>query len=181
MKVVTFGIVLSLILEVGASLKPKHAEPLPNVRPPYAERTFHSSAVDAYIAEYAPQISNPDLATLFSNALPNTLDTTVFVSDGRNDTFIITGDISALWLRDSTNQVLPYMRFAAQDQSLADLICGLVRRQARSVLIDAFANSFNFNASGDGHQHDTRNPPMTPDVFEGASAGGFVMLRSWRW
>lgn len=72
---------------------------------------------------------NEDLGILFSNCLPNTLDTTVFSQSGRNDTFIITGDINALWLRDSTNQVLPYMKFASQDQELSDMLCGLVRRQ----------------------------------------------------
>ena len=78
---------------------------LPGARPPYESRTFHSTAVDNYIENTAQLIADPDLATLFSNCLPNTLDTTVFHADGRNDTFIITGDIPAMWLRDSTNQV----------------------------------------------------------------------------
>lgn len=69
---------------------------LPDVRPPYADRTFHSDSVDAYIEDTAPQIADPEVATLFSNCLPNTLDTTVKFYDGRNDTFIITGDIDVI-------------------------------------------------------------------------------------
>jgi len=75
--------------------------------------------------------------------------------------------VQALWLRDSTNQVLPYMRFVAEDPPLGDLLCGLVRRQARSVLLDAYANAFNFNNSGAGHQDDVRQPPMSSGVYEG--------------
>jgi hypothetical protein len=63
--------------------------------------------------------------------------------------------------------VLPYLRFAAADAPLADLLCGLVRRQARSVLLDAYANAFNYNHSGNGHQGDERQPPMSPGVYEG--------------
>lgn len=59
------------------------------------------------------------------------------------------------------------MRFAAADPPLADLLCGLVRRQARSVLLDPYANAFNFNGSGRGHQTDARQPPMPPGVYEG--------------
>jgi hypothetical protein len=69
---------------------------LPDVRPSYSDRTFNSDSVDAYIESTAPQIADPDVATLFSNCLPNTLDTTVKFHDGRNDTFIITGDIDVI-------------------------------------------------------------------------------------
>jgi uncharacterized protein len=80
---------------------------LPNMRPPPSQRTYVSSAVDSLIASTAAKLADPNLATLFSNALPNALDTTVF-SASANDTFIITGDIEAMWLRDSTNQVGEY-------------------------------------------------------------------------
>lgn len=59
------------------------------------------------------------------------------------------------------------MRFVAEDPPLRDLLCGLVRRQARSVLLDAYANAFNFNNSGAGHQDDVRQPPMSAGVYEG--------------
>lgn len=71
-----------------------------------------------------------------------------------------------MWLRDSTNQVLPYLEFASADPRLHQLLCGVVNRQATYVLHDPFANAFNLNASGQGHQDDERLPPMTPLVFE---------------
>ena len=65
-----------------------------------------------------------------TNTLPNTLDTTVASFDF-GDTFIITGDINAMWLRDSCNQVLPYMRFIKQDPHLESMLQGLVMRMTR--------------------------------------------------
>jgi uncharacterized protein len=72
------------------------------------------------------------------------------------DSFVITGDIEALWLRDSANQLIPYVPYAPSDDSLMSLFEGLIARHAKSVLIDAFANAFNYNASGDGWQSDLR-------------------------
>ena len=138
----------------------------PNARPAPAQRTFNSSAVNALIDAFAPRFIDADLATIFSNALPNSLDTTI-VAASRNDSFVITGDIDAMWLRDSTNEVLPYMAFAAADPALADMLHGVVMRQCRSVLIDSYANAFNQVANGNGHQDDPRTPPMTKAVFEG--------------
>ena len=93
---------------------------------------------------------DPKLATLFSNCFPKTLDTTV-VRASFNDSFVITGDIDAMWLRDSTNQVLPYVPYVAQDPPLTMLFTGLVRRQLRSVLIDSYANAYNEVPNGNGH------------------------------
>ena len=145
---------------------------LPSIRPPPSERKFNSSAINALVASVSSRMLDADLATLFSNCLPCTLDTTVqsFTpsSEGRfPDAYVITGDISAQWLRDSTNQVLPYVPYAARDQPLQELVCGLVRRQCEYITLDPYANSFNFNASGAGHQDDTRHPRMIPIVFEG--------------
>jgi meiotically up-regulated gene 157 (Mug157) protein len=72
-----------------------------------------------------------------------------------------------MWLRDSTNQVLPYVPYAPLDQDLQLMLEGVIARQARSVLIDSFANAFNYNASAEGHQQDTRTPPMQASVYEG--------------
>jgi meiotically up-regulated gene 157 (Mug157) protein len=164
---------------------------LPNVRPAVAERTFTSAAINSLIDQLVPHFADPDIARLFSNCLPNTLDTTVYyhgdAEDGSGDldSFVITGDIKALWLRDSTNQVIPYIPYASEDPELFDLISGLINRQAKSVLINPFANSFNFNASGEGAQSDNTVPHMTPTVFENKyeidSISAFLKLSFWHW
>jgi meiotically up-regulated gene 157 (Mug157) protein len=162
---------------------------LPDARPSLEKRTFQSPAIENLISTLTPLFVNPDMAMLFSNCLPNTLDTTVSFHSPQGstplDSFIITGDIDALWLRDSGNQVVPYLPYGPSDPALQSLFEGLIARHANSVLIDPFANSFNFNASGDGHQSDRRTPAMTRAVFEGKyeidSLAAFLKLSYWHW
>ena len=113
-------------------------------RPPPAQRKFSSPAVEQLIARTKARIGDPELAWLFENCFPNTLDTTVQLGSlrGKPDTFIVTGDIDAMWLRDSSAQVWPYVPLAAHDESLRRLFRGLIRRHALCIAIDPYANAF---------------------------------------
>lgn len=136
-------------------------------RPPAEKRCFSSPLIEEVIAEARARIADPELAWLFDNCFPNTLDTTVTFTETPEgpDTFIITGDIDAMWLRDSTNQVWPYVQFADRCPWVRELVRGLVRRQAQCVLIDAYANAFYRTPSTPSMWHSDITP-MRPGVHE---------------
>lgn len=135
-------------------------------RPKPENRNFISPVIDAKITEIKAFLPNKELAWMFENCFPNTLDTTVQFQelDGRPDTFVITGDIEAMWLRDSTAQVWPYLPFCKQDPKLQQLIAGVINKQTACILIDPYANAFNKEATGSHWESDITD--MKPELHE---------------
>jgi meiotically up-regulated gene 157 (Mug157) protein len=135
-------------------------------RPGKNKRKFTSQAIERTIREVSGYMKNPELAWMFENCFPNTLDTTVSyqMRNGRPDTFIITGDINAMWLRDSTAQVWPYLPFAKDDHQLMLLMKGLINRQAELIRIDPYANAFNDGPAGSQWESDLTR--MKPELHE---------------
>lgn len=136
-------------------------------RPAQAERLFTSQAVEDKIAAVKKLLTNEKLAWMFENCFPNTLDTTVHyrqLPDGTDDTFVYTGDIHAMWLRDSGAQVWPYVALANDDPRLAALVRGVILRQFKLINIDPYANAFNDGPTGTGWMTDLTD--MNPNVHE---------------
>ncbi|MDE5940035.1 MAG: glycoside hydrolase family 125 protein [Lachnospiraceae bacterium] len=105
----------------------------------------------------------PELMEVFVNCYTNTLQTTVREM-GDGTVHVITGDIPAMWLRDSAAQVRPYLFCARENEKIREMIAGVVRRQFRYICIDAYANAFNEQANGACWEKD--DPEQSPWVWE---------------
>ncbi|CAG8949318.1 hypothetical protein HYFRA_00004944 [Hymenoscyphus fraxineus] len=136
---------------------------LPFQRPSKYCRTFTSPLVETVIEDITSRMTDKSMARLFENAFPNTLDTTVrWHVDGTESqkhtelkrgtkeegkwegpqSFIVTGDINAEWLRDSTNQLLQYQSLAKSDKKIFNLILGAINTQAEYVIESPYCNAF---------------------------------------
>ena len=148
--------------------------------------------MEEIIADMSEKMEDKDLARIFENAFPNTLDTTVrWHVDGAEksqhgkhapsvdqdkwqgpQSFIVTGDINAEWLRDSTNQLAQYQRLAKKDKAIEMLILGAINTQAEYVIESPYCNAFQppppsrLHPSDNG-QSETVHPVYEPSqVFE---------------
>ena len=136
-------------------------------RPAEAERLFTSQAIEQQIVRIQKMLTNARLAWMFGNCFPNTLDTTVHYrkdADGSDDTFVYTGDIHAMWLRDSGAQVWPYVQFANEDPALQAMLAGVINRQMKCINIDPYANAFNDGPTGSDWESDQTD--MKPELHE---------------
>jgi meiotically up-regulated gene 157 (Mug157) protein len=164
---------------------------LPFQRPSVHCRTFTSPLVEKVIDDVTSRMVDKDLARLFENAFPNTLDTTVrWHVDGKTkhtelkrgmrdegkwagaQSFVVTGDINAEWLRDSTNQLLQYQPLAKKDEAIFNLILGAINTQAEYVIESPYCNAFQPPAASklpatQNGQDDSVHPAYEPSfVFE---------------
>lgn len=77
-----------------------------------------------------------DASTLFHTV------TSDFFRERDGTVYVQTGDIPAMWLRDSAAQTLPYVRFASEDPAFAGLARRVIEHESRNILTDPYANAF---------------------------------------
>ena len=116
---------------------------------------------------FEKQITNEKLRKMFHNCFYNTLDTTIEFLDN-DEVYLVTGDIPAMWLRDSSASVIQYLDFVNIDEDIFKLIKGIIKRQFFYINVDPYTNAFNKEPNGAGHKddHGLRTPFTWERKFE---------------
>ncbi|MDF2699556.1 MAG: metal-independent alpha-mannosidase [Haloplasmataceae bacterium] len=119
------------------------------------------------VLEITNKIKDEKLKVMFQKCFYNTLETTVETMDDES-VYVITGDISAMWLRDSSAQVIQYLDFINEDDDVKILIKGVLKRQFSYIKKDPYANAFNREPNNFGHKGDEteHNPWVWERKFE---------------
>lgn len=122
-------------------------------------------------------LKRDDLALLFSNCYKNTWETTL-KKNKNGEIFVITGDIPAMWLRDSAAQVNHYIELAKDDEEIYGVIKGIIARYAKYISIDPYANAFNEKPNDHGHKNDItfRSPWVWERKYEVDSLCAVIAL-----
>ncbi|MFJ8148832.1 glycoside hydrolase family 125 protein [Streptomyces sp. NPDC096048] len=124
---------------------------------------FPTSVKDHPIVRRAVQhlddLGDPRFGRTLTRCLDDTLARTIRpLSDGT--AFVVTGDIPAMWLRDSSTQMMPYLALLQDNSALQDLLLAVLRRQFHYIALDPYANAFNAEPSGRAHDpHDLCEDP----------------------
>ena len=167
MSAVAFSVAPTSILASSKTKNKKVKTPvILNNRPAVDQRKFTSPVIENIINEFNGKIKDPDLQLLFTNCFPNTLDTTVFFEEknGKPSTYIITGDIDAMWLRDSSAQVWPYVRFVNDCPKIDSMVQGVINKYTDCIHFDPYANAFNNEPKGS--EWETDHTDMKPELHE---------------
>jgi meiotically up-regulated gene 157 (Mug157) protein len=124
---------------------------------------IEKSLLDEVTEAAATAIGDQRIAEMFRTVMAENLPTVAELApDGT--TYLLTGDIPAMWLRDSAAQVRPYLLLCDRDPALADTLVGVFRRQLEFVAIDPYANSFKRGTEPSPHADDRADAP--PEVWE---------------
>lgn len=121
--------------------------------------------IRAYIKQVGEKCGSKDsrLFYVFEKVYLDTLEKAL-VEDSDDKVFVLTGDIPAMWQRDSSAQLRPYILLAKKNKKIKDLIVKVIRRQFFNMNLDPYANAFNQTDNNHGHQTDQTD--MNPWIWE---------------